>query len=960
MPLSPRESLHKRFSRERYQTIPNDGTTDTMAHHPNDATIDIPLEQVPSSGFPPGVRNDNPAFAPLKDGDNKQQRQSLFHGRRRGPAGLQKGDVGYDGEEDTVNTMGRIYKKILDFSIITRYMLYVAPLALILAIPIIVGGPPITDNPMIGKVQLRWFFVWVEIVWCSLWASKLVAHFLPFVFQMLVGVVNSGIRKYSLVIRSLEIPLSLVGWTVTSLATFLPIMTRNPIRRKMPAPEGVTDWKPTKPDEWENIVQQVLGAFVVASLIFLGEKLIIQLISINYHRKQFTARIKASKHNIFLLSLLYDASRQMFPTYCSEFAEEDATIADQLNLNLGNNKKSHARSGSQTPMRMLQRNVGRVGDKISAAVGNVASEITGKEVFNSNSAHSIVIQALEKRRTSEALARRIWMSFVVEDRDALVQDDFLEVLGSAKRQQAEEAFVAIDNDANGDISLDEMVMAVVEFSRERKSIASSMHDVDQAITVLDRLLCTVVFVAIIFVFIAFLNQSFVTTLATAGTALLSLSFVFAATTQELLGSCIFLFVKHPYDNGDRVDIGVDQFTVEHISLLFTVFRRANGHKVGGLVQIPNISLNTLFIENLSRSHAMMEEYSVFVSFDTTFEDIQILRDELNKFVMDKDNSRDFQPDMNIEILGTTDMGKLEIQVQIKHKGNWANETLRAARRSKFMCALVAALKAVPIYGPGGGTDAAGSAANPGYSVTITDSDAKEAAKLAAKEREQARLFPPVKDDDAASSRTASDNRGAGLTSQEARIIGDLNSRSPAADFARDRAFSTGRESDDGANLTTIRSRDTHSIDEVRGVLRRGSSRGKRTANTHAAWAGPSIPTIAEPTGDGYSERSIPYQQASYSSAPDYSYNTAPASTQPYPYDAQTSYSSPAVQQTPSRLPQVQRAASPIEMAQLGGGGSNSNPYRSNSARTGQGYHQPPEADEDDEDGGRAAKPYSGA
>lgn len=319
--------------------------------------------------------------------------------------------------------------------------------------------------------------------------------------------------------------------------------------------------------------------------------------------------------------------------------------------------------------------------------------------------------------------------------------------------------------------------------------------------------------------------------------------------------------------------------------------------------------------------------------------------------MDKDNSRDFQADMNIEILGTTDMGKLEIQVQIKHKGNWSNEVLRASRRSKFMCALVAALKAVPIYGPGGGLDAAGSAANPGYSVTITDSDAKEAAKLAAKEREQARLFPPVKDDDAASSNTASDNRAAGLTSQQARTINDLNARSPTADFARDRAFSTGRESDDGvgANLTQIRSRDTHSIDEVRGVLRRGSSRGKRRAdNTHAAWAGPSIPTISEPTGDGYSDRSIPYQQA-YSSAPDYSYNSNP-------YDVQTSYTSPQVQQTQTqaRLPQVQRVGSPIEMAQLGGEAGSSNPYR-----TGQGYHQPPEA-EDDVEEGRAAKPYSGA
>ena len=153
MPLSPRESIHKRFSRDRYQTIPG---ADTMAHHPNDATINIPLEQVPSNGFPPGARNDNPAFAPLKE-DNDQS-QYLFRGRRRGSAALQKpgGAVGYDGEEDTITTMGKIYKKILNFSIVTRYLLYVAPLALCLAVPIVVGGKPITNNPTIGRVTVRW------------------------------------------------------------------------------------------------------------------------------------------------------------------------------------------------------------------------------------------------------------------------------------------------------------------------------------------------------------------------------------------------------------------------------------------------------------------------------------------------------------------------------------------------------------------------------------------------------------------------------------------------------------------------------------------------------------------------------------------------------------------------------------------------------------------------------------
>jgi len=49
------------------------------------------------------------------------------------------------------------------------------------------------------------------------------------------------------------------------------------------------------------------------------------------------------------------------------------------------------------------------------------------------------------------------------------------------------------------------------------------------------------------------------------------------TAQEFLGSCIFLFVKHPYDISDRVDIsgpdGINSLVVEQISLLYTSFKR---------------------------------------------------------------------------------------------------------------------------------------------------------------------------------------------------------------------------------------------------------------------------------------------------------------------------------------------------------------------------------------------------
>jgi small-conductance mechanosensitive channel len=189
---------------------------------------------------------------------------------------------------------------------------------------------------------------------------------------------------------------------------------------------------------------------------------------------------------------------------------------------------------------------------------------------------------LEKKRSSEALAKRLWMSFVVEGSEALTIEDIREVLGPSREEEADEIFLAIDGDGNGDISLDEMIMKVVEIGRDRKSIANSMKDIGQAIRVLDQVLVTIAFVIIVFVYVAFLASGVITFLATASTTLLSLSFVFAVTTQEFLGSCIFLFVKHPYDVGDRVDIvGPDKMNlvVEQISLLYTVFKRIDCMKM---------------------------------------------------------------------------------------------------------------------------------------------------------------------------------------------------------------------------------------------------------------------------------------------------------------------------------------------------------------------------------------------
>ena len=474
-----------------------------------------------------------------------------------------------------------------------------------------------------------------------------------------------------------------------------------------------------------------------------------------------------------------------------------------------------------------------------------------------------------------------------------------------------------------------------------------MHDVDQAINVLDRLLAVVVFIIIVLVFVAFLNKSFSTTLATTGTALLSLSFVFSVSAQEVLGSCIFLFVKHPYDIGDRVDIGTagclnqEQFVVEHISLLFTVFRHVQGAAVGRMCQIPHIVLNALWVENISRSKAMTEQLTIDIAFETSFEDLQILKNELLTFVTAPDNSRDYQASVDVDVLGTSDQSKLSLLVDVKHKSNWANETIRRSRRSKFMCALVSALKAVPIYPPGGALDLAGTAANPTYTVGITHGDAKEHAEEAAKGRDSARLVPLKKFEENKERLSPIESKaplGAGLTASENRVVDDLTSRNPASDPARDEAWTSSR--DDGSTLGERPSID-RDLEEVRGLLRRESTRGKRKPSNDYH---PSVPTINEP-------ESQPYAYAQSSSASGYE-NVRPtaSSTQYYP-PAGPQFSQHS---SPQQYPASGQA---VEMSQVQPRRSPSNPYRQGGDST---SHKPlsPPRDDGEEDFSNM-RPYSG-
>ncbi|KAJ5711482.1 hypothetical protein N7488_005638 [Penicillium malachiteum] len=816
----------KRSAFHRFEQIP-DQPYDGM-HNPNDVAIEIPLSDNPSHGGSGkwGSGSTQGSMEPM-DAEKGGGFAPARHRGRRVDSDIHeaRGKAAEAPDDGSINSVGRIYQAIYNFSIVTRYMIYVIPIGALIAIPIIVGAT-VSPDAKIGGVHIYWFFTWIEVVWVSLWVCKILAKFIPMLFMFLCGIVSSGTRKYALILSALEFPITLVLWCIVSLVTFLPVMTMNP---------GKQNDNDTSVKSWEKSVKNILFGLLLCSLILLTEKAIIQLISISYHRKQFDTRIKESKHNIYLVGLLFEASRNMFPMYCPEFSDEDIAIMDPL---LGQATKKNTKRKSIMPMRMVKevgRTAGRIGDRFQAAVGNVASELTGKRVFDNSTTHSVVVSALERKRCAAAMARRIWMSFVVEGRESLYIDDLVEVLGPNHEAEADEAFAMLDKDGNGDISLDEMILVITELGRQRKALNHSMHDVDQAIGVLDSLLFCVAFIIGILVFISFVTTGFGTVIAAGATSLLSLSFVFSTTCQEVLGSCIFLFVKHPFDIGDRVDVSDKDYIVERISLLFTVFRSVQDHR---LTQVPNNILNSLWVDNLTRANAMHERLTVPVAFDTTFAEIEALRDEMEIFVRDKDNSRDFQPDFNIEVLGVGDLDKLQLQVDIRHKSNWANETVRASRRSKFMCALVLAIRKLKIRAPGAAAPEEESKDDSDSDSGDKDRDSKiatqtaAAAAIAADVSLNADTAQATGIDQKRSSGTIT-HRGSTNPANEAAIADRLNARSPAVHIGYEeqeiplqRVTTASSQGAQRASMHTV----------VTGSVAREPSKGHRKAGTRVSYS----------------------------------------------------------------------------------------------------------------------------
>jgi hypothetical protein len=161
-------------ARDGFQQLPP--SRGTMAPPATDYIEEIPLEKVASRASTTGNRKPSSTAgntAVNSNGGSASPKRPRI-GRRKTNTGL----GGFDGPpveeaDGTMTKMGKLYQSILNFSIVTRYFIYVLPLAALLAVPIVLGLV-VVPEARVGGVRMVWFFTWLEAGMYSAWNVRLV------------------------------------------------------------------------------------------------------------------------------------------------------------------------------------------------------------------------------------------------------------------------------------------------------------------------------------------------------------------------------------------------------------------------------------------------------------------------------------------------------------------------------------------------------------------------------------------------------------------------------------------------------------------------------------------------------------------------------------------------------------------------------------------------------------------
>lgn len=396
------------------------------------------------------------------------------------------------------------------------------------------------------------------------------------------------------------------------------------------------------------ILERSYEFIVTASIMFLClfqvlrylRKLAMQRIAINYHNFHYRDRVAENNAKVGVLTQL--------KKYVLECVPFEPHLFDGLKL----------------------------ADTL-AVFSNIKDARNGGEASGVSTASMDASRLLEIEHGAKDLAKAIVKALRPAAREknvSLTAEDFALVFQS---DAAPTAFSMLDSDGNGDLTLKELRMAIVETYQQRLAILKGLSENEAIVDQLENIVCVGNYLANVYLFMNVFDYN-ISSIVSLVTLITGFTWVFSGIVMSVFTSIIFIFITHPFDVGDRIIVDDKELTVADISLLTSSFVEPSGD----LMYFRNSELVGKKIKNLRRSGAQAETVKFSIDAEPSkLEKMHQLETKLRAFF--EGNARDFTIPESFFFFEIKDLKTLDVSIRVEHKGNFQDVALRAARRRRI-------------------------------------------------------------------------------------------------------------------------------------------------------------------------------------------------------------------------------------------------------------------------------------